>query len=127
MLYLDACPVQGRHRAELLLEQSKQGDILETFNIICNVMLQYQVVSMAAERGLHSVVTSTCKVMGMKVLHNNKQEGAVPGHEVDGEGAGVAGDGHSDCRAQGYSGPKFCSVETNFAGSCRQFDDPETD
>jgi len=26
---------------------------------------------MAAERGLHSVVTSTCKVMGMKALHNN--------------------------------------------------------
>ena len=27
-----------------------------------------QMVQMAAERGIHSVVTSTCKVMGMKAL-----------------------------------------------------------
>jgi len=58
LLYLDHCPVQGRHRAELLLER-----VALTSENKAN-----KVVMMAADRGLNSVVTSTCKVMGMKAL-----------------------------------------------------------
>jgi len=58
LLYLDQCPVQGRQRAELLLER-----VALTSENKAN-----KVVMMAADRGLHSVVTSTCKVMGMKAL-----------------------------------------------------------
>ena len=58
LLYLDQCPVQGRQRAELLLER-----VALTSERKAN-----KVVMMAAERGLNSVVTSTCKVMGMKAL-----------------------------------------------------------
>ena len=32
---------------------------------------------MAAEKGLHSVVTNTCKVMGMEALHNNNIRSAM--------------------------------------------------
>merc|ERR1712037_901558 len=58
VLYLDHCPVQGRQRAELLLERvpidtEKKGS---------------KVINMAAERGLHSIVTQTCKVLGMRAL-----------------------------------------------------------
>jgi len=58
VLYLDQCPVQGRQRAELLLERVA----------INTEHKANKVVQMAAERGLHSVVTSTCKVMGMRAL-----------------------------------------------------------
>jgi len=58
LLYLDQCPVQGRQRAELLLER-----VALTSENKAN-----KVVMMAADRGLNSVVTSTCKVMGMKAL-----------------------------------------------------------
>jgi len=62
MLYLDQCPVQGRHRAELLLERVP----------LTSDYKAKKVVQMAADRGFHTVVTSTCKVMGMKALqHNN--------------------------------------------------------
>ena len=61
LLYLDQCPVQGRQRAELLLERVA----------LTSEYKASKVVSMAAERGLHSVVTSTCKVMGMKALQSN--------------------------------------------------------
>ena len=53
--------MQGRHRAELLLERVP----LTTEN------KANKVVQMAADRGLHSVVTATCKVMGMKALQTN--------------------------------------------------------
>ena len=61
ILYLDQCPVQGRHRAELLLERVP----------LTSENKANKVVMMAADRGLHSVVTATCKVMGMKALQNN--------------------------------------------------------
>jgi nuclear pore complex protein Nup85 len=58
VLYLDHCPVQGLYRLELLLERVP----LESE---CKAN---KVMSLAAERGLSSVVTQTCKVMGMRAL-----------------------------------------------------------
>jgi len=67
LLYLDQCPVQGRHRAELLLER-----VPLTTEYKAN-----KVVQMAADRGLNSVVTATCKVMGMKALQRNNVGSAM--------------------------------------------------
>jgi len=67
ILYLDQCPVQGRQRAELLLERVS----------IHSEHKANKVVQMAAERGLHSVVASTCKVMGMRALHSNNTGSAM--------------------------------------------------
>jgi len=67
ILYLDHCPVQGRQRAELLLERVA----------IHSENKANKVVQMAAERGLHSVVSSTCKVMGMRALHANNTGSAM--------------------------------------------------
>ena len=67
VLYLDHCPVQGRQRAELLLERvpidtERKGN---------------KVINMAAERGLHSIVTQTCKVLGMRALQSGNSGGAM--------------------------------------------------
>ena len=67
VLYLDHCPVQGRQRAELLLERvpiesEKKGS---------------KVINMAAERGLHGIVTQTCKVLGMRALQSGNSGGAM--------------------------------------------------
>ena len=67
ILYLDQCPVQGRQRAELLLERVA----------IHNEHKASKVVQMAAERGLHSVVTSTCKVTGMGALQGSNTGSAM--------------------------------------------------
>ena len=67
ILYLDQCPVQGRQRAELLLERVA----------IHNEHKASKVVQMAAERGLHSVVTSTCKVTGMRALQGSNTGSAM--------------------------------------------------
>jgi len=58
VVYFDQCPVQGRQRLEALLER-----VALTSNYKAN-----KVIQIAKERGLHSVVASTCKVMGMKAL-----------------------------------------------------------
>lgn len=58
LVYLDHCPVQGRQRAELLLERVAVDTEAKA----------NKVVQAAAERGLHSVVTQTCKVVGMRAL-----------------------------------------------------------
>jgi len=67
LLYLDHCPVQGKQRTELLLER-------------VNLSTEHKaskVVQMAAERGLHSVVSQTCKVMGMKALQADNTGSAM--------------------------------------------------
>ena len=58
LVYLDNCPVQGRQRAELLLERVP----------LTSEYKAGKVVAAAAERGLHSVVTTVCKVMGSRAL-----------------------------------------------------------
>jgi len=67
LLYLDHCPVQGRQRAELLLERVAVDTEAKAA----------KVVHMAAERGLHSVVTQTCKVMGMRALQGGHTGSAM--------------------------------------------------
>jgi nuclear pore complex protein Nup85 len=58
VIYFDHCPVQGKQRLEAMLERVpltsdyKAGKILD----------------IAGERGLHSILTSTCKGMGVKAL-----------------------------------------------------------
>jgi len=58
VLYFDHCPVQGRQRLEALLEHVP----------LTSDYKASKVISIASARGLHSVVSSTCKVMGMKAL-----------------------------------------------------------
>jgi len=58
LVYLDHCPLQGRQRAEVLLERVA----------LTSEYKAGKVVQLAAERGLTTTVTSTCKVMGMKAL-----------------------------------------------------------
>ena len=60
-------PVQGRQRAELLLERVA----------ILTEPKASKVVQMAAERGLYSAVTSTCKVRGMRALQASNTGPAV--------------------------------------------------
>jgi len=67
VIYFDECPVQGRQRLEALLER-----VALTSNYKAN-----KVIQIAKERGLHSVVASTCKVMGMKALASNDTGSAM--------------------------------------------------
>jgi len=62
VLYFDHCPVQGRHRLELLLERVA----------LTSERKAEKVLSIANERGMTMVSTSLCKVMGMKCLQNNQ-------------------------------------------------------
>ena len=62
VLYFDYCPVQGRHRLELLLERVP----------LSTEKKAEKVLSIANERGMTSVSTSICKIMGMKYLHKNQ-------------------------------------------------------
>jgi len=57
-VYFDYCPVQGRQRLEALLERV---DLSSDYKA-------GKVLQIASERGLHRVVATTCKVMGMKCL-----------------------------------------------------------
>jgi len=59
VVYLDHCPVQGRQRAEVLLERVA----------LTSEYKAGKVVQLAAERGLTTVVSSTCKVMGIKAFN----------------------------------------------------------
>jgi len=63
VLYLDNCPVQGLFRLELLLERVPVLESERKAN---------KVIGLAAERGLSSVVTQTCKVMGMRALKEDR-------------------------------------------------------
>lgn len=67
VVYFDQCPVQGRQRLEALLER-----VALTSNYKAN-----KVIQIAKDRGLHSVVSSTCKVMGMKALAGNDTGSAM--------------------------------------------------
>jgi len=58
VVYFDHCPVQGKQRLEALLERVH----------LANDYKANKVLEIAQSRGLHSVLTSTCKVMGMKAL-----------------------------------------------------------
>jgi len=67
LLYLDHCPVQGRQRAELLLERVP----------VDTEQKATKVIHMATERGLHGVVAQTCKVVGMRALQQGDTGGAM--------------------------------------------------
>jgi len=67
IVYLDHCPVQGRPRAEALLERVA----------LTSEYKAGKVVQLAAERGLTTVVSSTCKVMGMKALSSGNTGSAM--------------------------------------------------
>ena len=58
VLYFDHCPVAGRQRLEALLERVP----------LTSDYKASKVISVASSLGLHSVVASTCKVMGMRAL-----------------------------------------------------------
>lgn len=62
VLYLDHCPVQGRHRLELLLERIP----------VPTQKKAEKVVSIASERGMISVVSSTCRVMASRALKKGR-------------------------------------------------------
>jgi len=62
VVYLDNCPVQGQHRLELLLERIP----------LSSQKKAEKIVSLASERGMTSVVTSTCRVMGSKALRRGR-------------------------------------------------------
>merc|ERR1711997_481792 len=66
-LYLDHCPVQGKQRLELLLERVPPTSERKA----------EKVLNIAAERGMASLTTSICKVMGMKCLHQNQLGNAM--------------------------------------------------
>jgi len=66
-LYLDHCPVQGKQRLELLLERVP----------LTSERKAEKVLNIAAERGMASLTTSICKVMGMKCLHQNQLGNAM--------------------------------------------------
>lgn len=59
VVYFDHCPVQGRQRLEALLERVE----------LTSDYKAGKVIQMASDRGLHSVVATTCKVMGVKCLN----------------------------------------------------------
>lgn len=58
VLYLDHCPVQGKQRLEALLERVPLSSDYKA----------RKVLHIAADRGINSVITSTCKVMGMRAM-----------------------------------------------------------
>jgi len=62
VVYLDNCPVQGRHRLELLLERMP----------LTSQKKAEKVVALASERGMSTVVTSTCRVMGSRALRRGR-------------------------------------------------------
>ncbi len=62
VLYLDHCSVQGLYRLELLLERVPLESERKA----------NKVIGLAADRGLTSVVTQTCKVMGMRSLRSGR-------------------------------------------------------
>jgi nuclear pore complex protein Nup85 len=62
VLYFDTCPIQGRHRLELLLERIPLSSDKKA----------EKVLNIANERGLTLVCTSTCKIMGMKALKSGQ-------------------------------------------------------
>ena len=62
VLYLDHCPLQGKYRLELLLERMP----------LDNEVRANKVITLASERGISSVVISTCKVMGMRMLKEKR-------------------------------------------------------
>merc|ERR1711909_161989 len=62
ILYLDHCPVQGRYRCELLLERMA----LDT------EARANKVITAAEERGITTVVQTTCKVMGTRMLKEKR-------------------------------------------------------
>jgi len=62
VVYLDNCPVQGRHRLELLLERMP----------LTSQKKAEKVVLLASERGMSTVVTSTCRVMGSRELRRGR-------------------------------------------------------
>merc|ERR1712038_2015173 len=62
VIYLDHCPVQGRHRLELLLERMP----------IPTQKKAEKIIAVASERGMTSVVSSTCRVMGIKALKQDR-------------------------------------------------------
>merc|ERR1712038_1038506 len=64
VIYLDHCPVQGRHRLELLLERMP----------IPTQKKAEKIIAVASERGMTSVVSSTCRVMGIKALKQERIE-----------------------------------------------------
>ncbi|TRY74421.1 hypothetical protein TCAL_10429 [Tigriopus californicus] len=61
-LYMDHCPTQGKYRLELLLERIP----LDTETKANKIM------AMANERGMYSIVGSTCRVMGMQALREKR-------------------------------------------------------
>lgn len=61
-LYMDHCPTQGKYRLELLLERIP----LDTETKANKIM------AMANQRGMYSIVSSTCRVMGMKALKEKR-------------------------------------------------------
>jgi len=67
LLYLDTCPVQGKRRAELLLERIP----LNTERKALKVM------QCAAERGLQGVCRTVCKVMGRRGLDQGNTSAAM--------------------------------------------------
>ncbi|XP_040571097.1 nuclear pore complex protein Nup85 [Lepeophtheirus salmonis] len=62
VLYFDHCPVQGPQRLEAIFERIP----------INNESRANKVINMALERNMTSVVTTTCKVMGMKMLKEGR-------------------------------------------------------
>ena len=62
IIYFDHCPVQGRHRLELLLERVP----------IPTEKKANKVISIASERGMASVVSSVCRIMGINALKQDR-------------------------------------------------------
>lgn len=67
VLYFDQCPVQGKHRLELLLERVP----------LVTEKKAEKVLAIAHDRGMISVSTSVCKIMGMKALNNDQLGNAM--------------------------------------------------
>ncbi len=65
VLYFDQCPVQGKQRLELLLERLP----------LTSEKKAEKILSIANERGMTSLMTSICKMMGMKALNKHGQLG----------------------------------------------------
>lgn len=67
VLYFDHCPVQGKQRLEALLERVSVSSDYKA----------RKVLHIAADRGLNSVITSTCKVMGMRAMSRGDMGAAM--------------------------------------------------
>lgn len=61
-LYMDHCPTQGKFRLECILSHMPLDGERKA----------NKVIGMASQRGLTGVVSSTCKVMGMKAYKENR-------------------------------------------------------